>query len=385
MIKSVEDLIKGLVGLVIGVSVYAVGGVAVAITKGTGDTPDWLKGAEEDFYKDNEMIKAVLDDPSIIVEGIAQQVSDAKDEKGLAYCTGYTAGLIAQIVLLKKVKGGSGVEGVSEARVKYLETLKNGLVDDDAWKNLYKHAEKNDIDLGTKSFEWKLQKVEELKSEILADRDLMSIIQEKANNLLKLSDNRLSDAMASGYSAEDYYRVLNQEKSGIRAKEYMESLENSNLVDEWHNNFYGNDSKYVISYMSKNDYIKFVLDGKSIGRPGVNGGQFVLPELTADSIETKLADLGSIESSTTEFKRQLAKALGLPENTYNSGVVRVEIPIDSDIDLRIVSGVEDGCNYQWVPGTKTLGGTREGIIRQILESKDKDLYEQIINNSKVGN
>ncbi|WP_207706250.1 hypothetical protein, partial [Clostridium sp. HBUAS56017] len=114
VIKSVEDLIKGLVGLVIGVSVYAVGAVAVAITKVTGDTPDWLKGAEEDFYKDNEMIKAVLDDPSIIVEGIAQQVSDAKDEKGLVYCTGYTAGLIAQMVLLKKVKGGSGAEEVKD-------------------------------------------------------------------------------------------------------------------------------------------------------------------------------------------------------------------------------------------------------------------------------
>uniref|UniRef100_UPI0026104778 hypothetical protein n=1 Tax=Clostridium sp. TaxID=1506 RepID=UPI0026104778 len=102
-------------------------------------------------------------------------------------------------------------ERVSEARLKYLETLKNGLIDDDAWKNLYKYAEKNDIDLGTKSFDWKLQKVEELKDEILADEDLMSVIQEKANNLLELSDNRLSDAMASGYSAEDYYKVLNQE------------------------------------------------------------------------------------------------------------------------------------------------------------------------------
>jgi hypothetical protein len=56
------------------------------------------------------MIKAVLEDPTIIVEEIAQQVSDAKDEKGIAYCTGYTAGLIAQMVLLKKVKGGSGAE-----------------------------------------------------------------------------------------------------------------------------------------------------------------------------------------------------------------------------------------------------------------------------------
>jgi hypothetical protein len=99
-----------------------------------------------------------------------------------------------------------------------------------------------------------------------------------------------------------------------------------------------------------------------------------LPESTADSIEANLADLGSVSSSTTEFKTQLAKALGLPANAYNSGAVRVQIPIDVDIDLRIVSDVEDGCNYQWVPGIKTLGGTREGIIRQILESKDKDLY-----------
>ncbi|WP_207706255.1 YwqJ-related putative deaminase, partial [Clostridium sp. HBUAS56017] len=125
VIKSVEDLIKGLVGLVKGVFVYAVGAVAVVISKVTGDTPDWLKGAEEDFYKDNEMIKAVLDDPSTIVEGIAQQVSDAKDEKGLAYCTGYTAGLIAQMVLLKKVKGGTGAESVSNPEISRLDYLRN--------------------------------------------------------------------------------------------------------------------------------------------------------------------------------------------------------------------------------------------------------------------
>jgi len=317
--------------------------------------------------------------------------AEATIEKGTSVTFGMNGG--GQLDdLLNRINKGEKVETeiaevserVSEARLKYLETLENGLVDDDAWKNLYKYVEKNGIDLGTKSTEWKLQKVEELKTEILVDEDVMSVIQEKANNLLELSDSRLSDAMASSYSAEDYYKVLNQEKSDTRANEYMESLNNSNLGAEWYHNFYGNDSKYVVSYMSKNDYTKFVLEGKSIGRPGVNGGQFVLPESTADSIEANLADSRSISSSTTEFKAQLAKTLGLPENAYNSGVVRVQIPIDADINLRIVSGVEEGCNYQWVPGTKTLGGTREGLISQILQSKDEDLYEQIINNSKVG-
>ncbi|NOV89140.1 hypothetical protein BJV85_003674 [Clostridium acetobutylicum] len=25
--------------------------------------------------------------------------------------------------------------------------------------------------------------------------------------------------------------------------------------------------------------------------------------------------------------------------------------------MHIVKGIEDGCNYQWIPGGKTLGGT----------------------------
>lgn len=99
------------------------------------------------------------------------------------------------------------------------------------------------------------------------------------------------------------------------------------------------------------------------GRSWKKGGQFVLPQRIGDSIEAKLADLGSISNSTPEFKVQLAKELGLPKDVFANGVVRVEVSLDGGIDLQMVKGIEDGCNYQWIPGGKTLGGTTEGIIR----------------------
>lgn len=60
------------------------------------------------------MIKAILDDPMLIVEGMSQQISDCYEEKGLSYCTGYTAGLAAQTVLFKTVPVGDACKA-SEA------------------------------------------------------------------------------------------------------------------------------------------------------------------------------------------------------------------------------------------------------------------------------
>lgn len=111
-------------------------------------------------------------------------------------------------------------------------------------------------------------------------------------------------------------------------------------------------------------------------------GKFVLPQKIGDFIEDKLADLGSISNSTSGFRVQLATELGLPKATFANGVVRVEIPLDGGIDLHMVKGIEDGCNYQWIPGGKTLGGTTEGVIRQITKDNDTKLYNTIINNAK---
>ncbi|WP_315081023.1 hypothetical protein [uncultured Clostridium sp.] len=267
-------------------------------------------------------------------------------------------------------------------RLKYYEKLKDGVIDDTAWSKLSKYSKKEKIDLNNISWDEKMSMIDKFKSNIMADSDSMKYIEDNANELLKLSDIRLSECVENGYNAQDYYKILNQDKATRNPEEYLKSLENTKLIENWNETFYGNDSKVVLSYMPKDAYENFVLEYGTIGRPGENGRQFVLPQKIGDSIEGKLADLGSISNSTSEFKVQLAKELGLPEDVFANGVVRVEVPLDSDINLHIVNGIEDGCNYQWIPGGKTIGGTTEGIIKQITRDNYPKLYNTIINNVK---
>ncbi|MDS0527577.1 Hint domain-containing protein [Clostridium sp. SHJSY1] len=56
----------------------------------------------EKYHKGNEILKAILEDPSIIPEGMAQQMSDDLDQKGLAYFTG---SIIGDYLLFKIGKG----------------------------------------------------------------------------------------------------------------------------------------------------------------------------------------------------------------------------------------------------------------------------------------
>ena len=118
-----------------------------------------------------------MEDPTLIIEGIAQSSSDAYEEKGIAYCVGYGGMEILQVAVpwakisksaeaskiskLEKAaaeaeKTAAEIAKLSEAKVKYFESLKNGILDDDAWGKLSKYAEEYDIDLRSKSFDWKL-------------------------------------------------------------------------------------------------------------------------------------------------------------------------------------------------------------------------------------
>ena len=315
-------------------------------------------------------IQAVEEELKSVVNGIDKEAEKIKNK-------------IVNKVEIKSKEIESGIKsGSSAERLKYYEKLKDGVIDDTAWNRLSKYAEKEKINLNNIPWDEKMSMIDRFKADIMSKPKSMKYIEHNANELLKLSDNRLSDCIENGYNAEDYYKILNQDKSVRNPEEYLKSLENTKLIKNWNEAFYGNDSKVVLSYMPKDAYDNFVLGYGTIGRPGENGGQFVLPQIIGDSIEGKLADLGSISNSTPEFKVQLAKELGLPEDIFANGIVRVEVPLDGGIDLHIVKGIEDGCNYQWIPGGKTLGGTTEGMIRQITKDNDTELYNTIINNVK---
>ena len=98
--------------------------------------------------------------------------------------------------------------------------------------------------------------------------------------------------------------------------------------------------------MPKKAFNKFVLKYGSIGRDGAKGGQFVMPQSVSAVIEKKLESVGSLSNCTKVFKIQMAKELGLPEDAFDSGIVKVMIPMNSDLKLKIPLGNEEGCCYQ---------------------------------------
>ena len=97
VVEGSVDLVKGLVDTVGGVLKYDGAFLATAFGEATGkDIPDSL----EKYYEEkSEMVNAVLKDPSLIGEGIAQQVSDGVEEKGVAYSVGYVAPTIVSFAV----------------------------------------------------------------------------------------------------------------------------------------------------------------------------------------------------------------------------------------------------------------------------------------------
>lgn len=167
----------------------------------------------------------------------------------------------------------AAVPAANAERLKYYEKLKDGVIDDNAWVRLKEYAEKEEIDLKNIPWDKKMSMIDKFKADIMADSDSMKYIENNANKLLKLSDARLNECIENGYNAEDYYKILNKDKSVRDSEEYLKSLESTKLIKNWNEAFYGNDSKVVLSYMPKDAYDNFVLGYGTIGRPGENGGQ----------------------------------------------------------------------------------------------------------------
>ena len=86
------------------------------------------------------------------------------------------------------------------------------------------------------------------------------------------------------------------------------------------------------------------------------GGMFVCAQTTAEEMENAI--------------------------TSKSGVVKVKIPRVESNPPRMVKGIEDGCNEQWIPGGKTLGGMPEAMVNQITEMDNREIYNWIIEHAE---
>ena len=153
-------------------------------------------------------------------------------------------------------------------------------------------------------------------------------------------------------------------------------LKGTEVEKAWKSIYYGNEDTYVVAYMSLDSYKRYVIGYKSIGRPGETGGMFVCAQTTAEEMENAITS-GTIGRQTKKYKTELATQLGLPTDTFKSGVVKVKIPRVESNQPRMVKGIEDGCNEQWIPGGKTLGGMPEAMVNQITELDNREIYNWI--------
>lgn len=134
VVEGAVELVKGLVDTVGEVLKYDGAFLATVYGEVTGtDIPDsWEKYYEEK----SEMANAVLKDPSLIGEGISQQVSDGVEEKGVAYSVGYAVPIVASFVV-----GDKGASKASNAGKVSKVTSKL----DDVANAAYKATEVDDV------------------------------------------------------------------------------------------------------------------------------------------------------------------------------------------------------------------------------------------------
>ncbi|MGO5066445.1 MULTISPECIES: hypothetical protein [unclassified Clostridium] len=104
VLKGLTDLVVGLAQLAIGAVEYVGSCAVVVLCEPFGGAPDWIKNKMD---SGNELILSILKDPALIIEGIAQDASDAVDEKGICYSVGYLSGTFLGTKGLDKItKGG---------------------------------------------------------------------------------------------------------------------------------------------------------------------------------------------------------------------------------------------------------------------------------------
>ena len=125
----IDGVLKGLTDLVVGIAQLAIGAVeyvgscaVVVLCEPFGGAPDWIKNK---VNEDNELILSILKDPALIVEGIAQDASDAVDEKGICYSAGYLGGTFLGTKGLDKIaKGVKGlISGGKAATINSLDDI----------------------------------------------------------------------------------------------------------------------------------------------------------------------------------------------------------------------------------------------------------------------
>ncbi|MGO5117214.1 CdiA family toxin C-terminal domain-containing protein [Clostridium sporogenes] len=190
VLKGLTDLVVGLAQLAIGAVEYVGSCAVVVLCEPFGGAPDWIKNK---MNSGNELISSILKDPALIIEGIAQDASDAIDEKGICYSVGYLGGTFLGTKGLDKItKGVKGlISGGKGATINSLDDIgRYGL------NSLDDIIEKAGI-----------QSVDDLtRIGVTSAEDLSKLGVNSVDDLAKLGIDNIDELSKLGISADDLSR-----------------------------------------------------------------------------------------------------------------------------------------------------------------------------------
>ncbi|EAD5120861.1 deaminase domain-containing protein [Listeria monocytogenes] len=105
VIKGLVGVVGGFITLVAGVINYLKNGVTYLLTAPFGTTPEDVLASLDET---NSLFASILKDPTLIIEGMAQDISDTFDEKGIMYSIGAVVPDIVVDILITKGLGKVG-------------------------------------------------------------------------------------------------------------------------------------------------------------------------------------------------------------------------------------------------------------------------------------
>ncbi len=234
VVVGLYDTVKGIIELAWGIISYVASAVVLAVTYPFNARPKW---AQDIFNRTNDTVCAILEDPSLIVEGLAQQISDTYEEEGASYCTGYLIGSLVgakgidKLGKLAKLKVvGKGAETlsaadktaiISEYGEEAVNAIKNGI----------------DIDLIKKLDELGIKAQDYEKLGIVSRETAESAIENKGINKVSSLNPKLEKYICDSFEGVDKELQDNFNKY-LRENVWCdESLSNAEKIDIMKANF----------------------------------------------------------------------------------------------------------------------------------------------------
>ena len=357
VLKGLTDLVVGLAQLAIGAVEYVGSCAVVVLCEPFGGAPDWIKNKVD---SGNELISSILKDPALIIEGIAQDASDAIDEKGICYSVGYLGGTFLGTKGLDKItKGVKGlITGGKAATINSVDDIaRYGL------NSLDDIIEKAGI-----------QSVDDLaRIGVTSAEDLSKLGVNSVDDLAKLGINNIDELRKLGISSEELSKVgikTNFENEiPLTGEEWNEFLSEKYGPENvtWETKELSNPKLFKVSdsalnHSSIGDFTYNPKTGKVSKMKGGGHGQANIDFLDANGLKYEIVDtypngvrVGNVEDHKVKAKRTGNNQSWFPKNWTESDIVNAGEYVGN---LKENINAADG-----VISYGEVNGVRVGVIR----------------------